>query len=112
MRQAVLEAARATQDPAIGFTEQRLARVREQLARIDAMLLDETDPAKLDRLAAASMRLSDQEFALANRPKPAQARVTQTRLQSAKPKPVLLNPTADTTTPSVPPASPDPNSPK
>ena len=56
------------------FTARRLSRVRRQLRRIDAMLMHETDPAKLDRLAAASMRLSDQEFALANRPKPGQRR--------------------------------------
>lgn len=52
----------------------RLVRVRKQLDRIDDLLMAEKDPAKLDRLAAASMRLSDQEFALANRPKPGQTR--------------------------------------
>jgi hypothetical protein len=48
----------------------RLVRVRAQLDRIDSMIQQEKDPQKLDRLAAASARLSDQEFALAGRPKP------------------------------------------
>lgn len=64
-----------TPDPfADDFTSQRLTRVRKQLERIDSMIETETDPQKLDRLAAASMRLSDQEFALANRPKPGNRR--------------------------------------
>jgi hypothetical protein len=52
----------------------RLVRVRAQLDRIDRMIQEEKDPQKLDRLAAASMRLSDQEFALAGRPKPGNRR--------------------------------------
>ena len=56
------------------FTNQRLLRVRLQLERIDAMIATEDDPQRLDRLAAASMRLSDQEFALSNRPKPGNRR--------------------------------------
>src|SRR5262249_13188999 len=52
------------------YVLKRLARVRAQLDRIDRMIQSETDPAKLDRLAAASMRLSDQECAVADRPKP------------------------------------------
>ena len=52
------------------YAKERLSRVRAQLDRIDRMIQSETDPQKLDRLAAASMRLSDQEFALAGRPKP------------------------------------------
>lgn len=69
------------------YQARRLARVREQLDRVDAMLLTEEDPQRLDRLAAASMRLSDQEFALANRPKPANARPTQSR-PAARPEPL------------------------
>ena len=38
------------------------------------MIATEDDPQRLDRLAAASMRLSDQEFALSNRPKPGNRR--------------------------------------
>jgi hypothetical protein len=52
------------------YARERLARVRAQQDKIDAMILTERDPQKLDRLASASMRLSDQEFALAGRPKP------------------------------------------
>jgi hypothetical protein len=48
----------------------RLARVRSQLSRIDELIERERDPNKLERLASASMKLSDQEFALAGRPKP------------------------------------------
>ena len=56
------------------FLTARLLRVRRQLERIDAMIATEDDPQRLDRLAAASMRLSDQEFALSNRPKPGNRR--------------------------------------
>ena len=35
------------------------------------MLLTESDPQKLDRLASASAKLTDEGFALADRPKPA-----------------------------------------
>ena len=38
------------------------------------MLEAEDDPQRMDRLAAASMRLSDQEFALSGRPKPGNRR--------------------------------------
>ncbi|MEI8375270.1 MAG: hypothetical protein WCJ35_20810 [Planctomycetota bacterium] len=62
------------------FTAQRLARVRKQLALVDSALEEEAakgakaDGQRVDRLAAASMRLSDQEFALSNRPKPGNRR--------------------------------------
>lgn len=52
------------------FTAKRLMRVRRQLNMIDRMIENESDPQKIDRLASASMRLSDQEFALSGRPKP------------------------------------------
>ena len=48
----------------------RLLRVRKQQERVDAMLLVETDPAKLDRLASAAMRLNEQERQLSNRSLP------------------------------------------
>lgn len=48
----------------------RLDRVRAQLDRVDAMMLTEDDPAKLDRLASAQARLSEQERILAGRPLP------------------------------------------
>jgi hypothetical protein len=54
-------------------------RVREQLDLVDdairaELAKREPDGQRVDRLAAASMRLSDQEFALAGRPKPGQRR--------------------------------------
>ena len=36
-----------------GYAQNRLARVRKQLDRIDALMLTETDPGKLGRLASA-----------------------------------------------------------
>lgn len=81
----------------------RLARARKQLDMIDARLEQELgrsdlDAQLIDRLAAASMRLSDQEFALANRPKPAQARVQpQAQRRPARPAPTPSKPA-----PSVP----------
>jgi len=56
------------------YKNQRLARVRKQLERIDAMIEKERDPQKLDRLASAQARLSVQEFALAGRPMPGSRR--------------------------------------
>jgi hypothetical protein len=60
-------AAPAGTDP---FIVARLARVRQQLSRLDAMLEKETDPQKLDRLASPQFRLADQERILAGRPLP------------------------------------------
>lgn len=48
----------------------RLLRIRKQQDRIDGMLLVETDPAKLDRLASAAARLNEQERQLSNRSLP------------------------------------------
>ena len=87
------------------YQARRLARVREQLDRVDKMLLTETDPQKLDRLACASMRLSDQEFALAGRAKPANAKVQPANRRPAQrppPRPVVAEAEPDTTTSSVP----------
>lgn len=56
------------------YKNQRLARVRKQLERIDAMMEKEREPQKLDRLASAQARLSAQEFALAGRPMPGSRR--------------------------------------
>lgn len=53
-----------------GYLRARLACVRAQLERVDAMLLTESDPQRLDRLAAASSRLAEQERVLAGRPAP------------------------------------------
>ncbi len=61
------------------FLARRLLRVRAQLDALDAEIeaefkKPEPDGQRIDRLAAASMRLNDQEFALAGRPKPGQRR--------------------------------------
>ena len=62
------------------FLSARLVRVRKQLSLVDSALEEEAakgskcDGQRVDRLAAASMRLSDQEFALSNRPKPGNRR--------------------------------------
>ena len=56
--------------PPLEYSAVRLSRVRQQLDRVDMMLLAEKDPQKLERLASASIKLSDQEFALAGRFKP------------------------------------------
>jgi hypothetical protein len=52
----------------------RLLRVRKQLNRVDRLLDAETDPMKIDRLASALLRLSEQERILANRPLPGSRR--------------------------------------
>lgn len=61
------------------YVQQRLACVREQIKRLDNMLLQEVDPQRLDRLAAASARLSEIERQLAGRPGPGQFRPTAPR---------------------------------
>lgn len=48
----------------------RLSRVRRQLDKIDDMIADEDDPQRLDRLASAQMRLSEQERQLSGRSLP------------------------------------------
>jgi hypothetical protein len=61
------------------YLAERLTRVRKQLDAIDAMLLGEADPQRLDRLAAASARLCEQERQLAGRPLPGSYRPVQRR---------------------------------
>jgi hypothetical protein len=53
------------------YVSGRLATVRAQLARLDAQMLEVRDPDAAGKLATAIARLTDVEFALANRPKPA-----------------------------------------
>lgn len=43
--------------------------MREQLDRLDSLMMDETDPKRLKEYADASARLSAQEFDLSGRPK-------------------------------------------
>jgi hypothetical protein len=56
------------------FNALRLVRVREQLEKLDRMIADEEDPQKLDRLASAQSRLSEQERILDGRPLPGSRR--------------------------------------
>lgn len=72
------------------YQKKRLMRVREQLDRIDDLLLSEDDPAKLDRLAAASMRLAEQERILAGRPLPGSLKpqAARSRRQYREPMPI------------------------
>jgi hypothetical protein len=57
----------------------RLARVRAQLDRIDEMMMNEVEPPMLDKLAAASARLAEQERLLAHRPLPGSERPKEKR---------------------------------
>ena len=52
------------------YPAKRLSRVRAQLDKLDAMIADEVDPQKLDRLASAQAKLSEQERILDGRPMP------------------------------------------
>jgi len=61
------------------FNALRIVRVREQLVKLDAMLAKETDPQKLDRLASAQARLSEQERILDGRPLPGSRRPKEDR---------------------------------
>lgn len=56
------------------FCEKRILRVRKQLDSIDAMIAQETDPQRLDRLASAQSRVSEQERILSGRPLPGSQR--------------------------------------
>jgi len=56
--------------PNPSYQEIRLARVRAQLDKLDAWILSEKDPQKLDRLASAQAKLAEQERQLAGRPMP------------------------------------------
>lgn len=56
------------------YLQRRLSRVREQIDRVSDMLDAETDPQRLDRLAAALERLTELERKLDNRPLPGSRR--------------------------------------
>ena len=56
------------------FNARRLLRVRKQLTRLDDLMDQENDPAKLDRLASAQARLSEQERILRGEPLPGSRR--------------------------------------
>jgi hypothetical protein len=67
------------------FAEKRLARVRKQLARVDDELekCSLSDSKRVKELGELQKRLSDQEFALANRPFPGNRKP---RAEPTKPK--------------------------
>lgn len=67
------------------YVTERLACVRAQLGRLDAMVLTETDPQKLDRLASAQAKLADQERILSGRPLPGSRRPKPEREPKAQP---------------------------
>lgn len=70
---------------ATGYTARRLARVRAQLDMIDGLIERCRDAQKLDRLAAASAKLSELERVLDGRPTPGAHRPSKApaRLPSA-----------------------------
>lgn len=59
------------------YQQERLARVRKQLNKLDRMIEEEEDPQKLDRLASAQSRLAKQEQELSGRPLPGSLRPTK-----------------------------------
>ena len=61
------------------FAMKRLARVREQLVRVDEMMMTETDPQRMDRLASAQARLAEQERILDGRPMPGSLKPSQNK---------------------------------
>jgi hypothetical protein len=65
------------------FNATRLLRVREQLTKLDAMIEAEKDAQKLDRLASASSKLSEQERILDGRPLPGSRRPTSDKVRGA-----------------------------
>jgi hypothetical protein len=99
------------------FIARRLMRVRAQLDLIDAAIQQEAskgkpDGQRLDRLAAASFKLNDQEFALAGRPKPGQRRPGPDRKQGPwveiAAQPLQVAPPASAPAPAAaPPCGPD-----
>jgi hypothetical protein len=72
------------------FVSQTLLRVRKQMHRLDRMISDELDPAKLDRLAAAFGRLSEIEQRLADRPLPGSKRPTPEKSSPGRSASLLL----------------------
>ena len=61
------------------FTAARLARIRAQLEMIDSLIESERIPQNLDRLAAASAKLSELERVLSDRPLPGSRRPSNPR---------------------------------
>jgi hypothetical protein len=63
----------APEDP---YAAYRIPILRQHLARIDSLLMTETDPLARKRLVRAASSLSKQERMLAGRPSPAVARAS------------------------------------
>jgi hypothetical protein len=81
-----------TATPEPQYAAIRLIRVRGLLDRIDRMMAIEADPQKLDRLAAAADKLSQQECWLSGRPRPGVRKPTRGRAYSMDNLPPLTAP--------------------
>ena len=66
LKQALEQPAQQTE----AYIAKRLVRVRKQIDLLSAMLEEEQDPNKIDRLASAIAKLSELERQLAGRPLP------------------------------------------
>lgn len=66
----------AENDSSRDYHAARLLSVRAQLALIDQRLLRDPGPREAAMLSQASQRLTDVEFALCNKPKPAAAKIS------------------------------------
>ena len=62
--------------PADPYLAKRITCVREQIAKLDRMIADETDPQRMDRLASALGRFHEIERQLSNRPLPGSLKPT------------------------------------
>lgn len=74
-----LEQARIAAENATPHEKRRLLRVREQLDRLDQMMMTENDPQRLDRIASAQSKLAEQERILDGRPLPGSRRPRETK---------------------------------
>jgi hypothetical protein len=79
-----LERARRLREAPLTHPERRLLRVREQLDRLDKLILAEKDPQRIDRLASAQARLAEQERILDGRPLPGSHRPRPERAAKAE----------------------------
>jgi hypothetical protein len=74
------------------FRRMRLSRVRAQLNAIDGLIAKEMkencDPAKLDRLASAAIRLNEQERQLSNRSLPPTLKASQVKAKRSSASPI------------------------
>ena len=77
------------EDKVYRFFDLRRACVRKQLLKIDAMILKEQDPQKLDRLASANAKLSDLERVMSGRPLPGQLRPRASKSLKSDPSDVV-----------------------